>query len=182
MNRCLIRHGDNKLGRTSINGNLRFLQLLLCNNLFIGKVFISRDASQFNPILWDSGIFNNQLFFCALKYNNFSLVSHSQDHCFLDCNFHHHDVRSTFFLIFLILLACGDVQLNPGPKNKFDINFSICHWNLNSKVAHNYARVFLLKAYMAVYKFDIICISETYLGTSITSDNGNLDFNFNLRL
>ena len=44
MNRCLIRHGDNKLGRTSINVNLRFLQLLLCNNLFIGKVFISRDA------------------------------------------------------------------------------------------------------------------------------------------
>ena len=44
MNRCLIRHDDNKLGRTSINGNLRFLQLLLCNNLFIGKVFIFKDA------------------------------------------------------------------------------------------------------------------------------------------
>ena len=45
MNRCLIRHGDNKLGRTSINDNLRFLQLLLCNNLFIGKVFIFKYAS-----------------------------------------------------------------------------------------------------------------------------------------
>ena len=44
MSRCLIRHDDNKLGRTSINGNLRFLQLLLCNNLFIGKVFIFKDA------------------------------------------------------------------------------------------------------------------------------------------
>ena len=43
-NRCLIRLGDNKLGRTSINGNLTFLQLLLCNNLFIGKVFIFEDA------------------------------------------------------------------------------------------------------------------------------------------
>ena len=44
MNRCLIRqHGDNKLDRTSNNGNLRFLQLLKCNNLFIGKVLIFKD-------------------------------------------------------------------------------------------------------------------------------------------
>ena len=44
MNRCLIGHGDNKLGRTSTNVNLRFFQLLLCNNLFIGKVFIFKYA------------------------------------------------------------------------------------------------------------------------------------------
>ena len=44
MNRCLIMHGSNSLGRTSIDGNLRFLQLLLCNNLFIGKIFLFRDA------------------------------------------------------------------------------------------------------------------------------------------
>ena len=44
VNRCLIRHSSNNLGRTSINDNLRFLQLLLCISLFIGKVFIFRDA------------------------------------------------------------------------------------------------------------------------------------------
>ena len=43
--RSLIRHSDNKLGRMSNNDNLRLLQLLLCNNLFIGKVFIFKDAS-----------------------------------------------------------------------------------------------------------------------------------------
>ena len=75
----------------------------------------------------------------------------------------------------ILISLSGDVQLNPGPKNKFDVNFSICHWNLNSIAAHNYAKVFLLKAYIAVYKFDIICISETYLDTSITSDDGNLE-------
>ena len=42
--RSLIRHSDNKLGRTSNNDNLRLLQLLLCNNLFIGKVFIFKGA------------------------------------------------------------------------------------------------------------------------------------------
>ena len=108
------------------------------------------------------GIFDNRLFFRALKYNNFSLITHSQDHCFLDCDFHHNDMRFTFFLIFLMLLILnrktykrtiyfsvlsfltiavnvsiatwvysilislsGDVQLNPGPKNKFEVNFPV---------------------------------------------------------
>ena len=66
------------------------------------------------------------------------------------------------------------VQLNPGPKNNSDINF-FCQWNLNSIEAHNYAKVFLLKAYIAVYKFDIICISEIHLDSSIASDDGNLE-------
>ena len=110
------------------------------------------------------GIFNNRLFFRVLRYNNFSLISHSQDHCFLDCNFHHKEIRFTFFLIVLMLLILnrktyksaiyfsilsfltiavsvsvatwiysflislsGNLQLNPSPKNKFDVNFSICH-------------------------------------------------------
>ena len=102
-NRCLIRLGDNKLGRTSIN--LTFLQLLLCNNLFIGKVFIFKDAGYFDPISWDSGDLQQPTFFCALKYNNFSLISHPQDHCFLECDFHLNDIRFTFFLIFLMLLT-----------------------------------------------------------------------------
>ena len=69
----------------------------------------------------------------------------------------------------------GDVQLNPGLKNKSDIKFSIFHWNLNSIAAHNYAKVFLLKAYIAVCNFDIVCISETYLNSCIASDGGNLE-------
>ena len=42
-------------------------------------------------------------------------------------------------------------------------------------MAHNYAKVFLLKAYIAVYKFDVVWISETYPVTSIISDDGNLE-------
>ena len=158
------------------------------------------------------GILSNRLFVRALNYNSFSLISHSEDHFFLYCDFHHNNIRFTFFLIFLMLLTLkrktfksaiyfsvlsfltvavnvsiatwiqnnyislsADVQLNPGPKNKSDVNFSICHWNLNSIAAHNYTKVFLLKAYIAVYKLDIICISKTYLDTSIKSHNGNLE-------
>ena len=35
--------------------------------------------------------------------------------------------------------------------------------------------MFLLKAYTAIHKFDIICISKTYLDASTTSDGNNLE-------
>ena len=39
-------------------------------------------------------------------------------------------------------------------------------------------KVFLLKAYIAIHRFDIICISETYPDSSTSPDN-NLDNNDN---
>ena len=67
-----------------------------------------------------------------------------------------------------------NVELNSGPKRASTSNISICHWNLNSISAHNYIKLFLLKAYIAIHKFDIICLSETYLDSSTTSDDDNL--------
>ena len=75
----------------------------------------------------------------------------------------------------LLLLLSGDVELNPGPKCNYNNAFSIFHWNLNSTPAHNYDKVFLLKVYIAIHKFDIICISETYLGSSTSFDDNNLE-------
>ena len=54
-------------------------------------------------------------------------------------------------------------------------HFTICHWNLISISAHNFAKVQLLKAYLAVHKFDIVCLSETYLNSSFPFDDDNLD-------
>ena len=85
------------------------------------------------------------------------------------------NVSIAIWVYSILISLSGDIQLNPCPKNKVDVNFSICHWNLNSISAHNYAKVLLLKAYIVVYKFNIICISETYLDTTITSDDGNLE-------
>ena len=78
------------------------------------------------------------------------------------------------WLYSLLILLIGDVELNPGPKRASTSNASICHWNLNSISAHNYTKLFLLKAYIAIHKFDIICLSETYLGSSTTSDDDGL--------
>ena len=52
---------------------------------------------------------------------------------------------------------------------------SICHWNLNSIPAHNFIKSSLLRAYISINKFDIICLSETYLDSSISSNDGNLE-------
>ena len=54
------------------------------------------------------------------------------------------------------------------------LTFSIGHWNLNSLVAHNLTKVALLKAYLSVHRFDIFCISETCLNSSITEDDDSL--------
>ena len=77
-----------------------------------------------------------------------------------------------FVFILLILFVCGDIELNPGPKNRNSCyNFSICHWNLNSITALNLAKVNLLQPYNAIHDFDMICLSESYLDSSVSSDN-----------
>ena len=72
--------------------------------------------------------------------------------------------------IFLITLS-GDVKLNPGPKRKATQTLSICHWNLNSISVHNFAKLSLLRPYVSIRKFDIICLSETYLDSSTDDES-----------
>ena len=58
-----------------------------------------------------------------------------------------------------------DVEENPGP---------VCHWNLNSISVHYYIKLSLLRAYVSTQKFDVICISETYLNSDTSTVNENL--------
>ena len=74
-----------------------------------------------------------------------------------------------------IISLSGDIEINPGPKlNALNRCFSICHWNLNSISAHMFTKVSLLSAYSSVHKFDIICLSETYLNSETPSYDKNL--------
>ena len=70
-----------------------------------------------------------------------------------------------FFISVIILVLSGDIETNPG-----------LDWKLNSIVAHNFIKMSLLQAYNAIYKFDIICLSETYLDNSYHSDDDHLAF------
>ena len=79
------------------------------------------------------------------------------------------------WLYSLVIKGSGDFEENPGPKpNPYEC-LSICHWNLNRIFAHNYIKLSVLRAYISINKIDIICLSETYLDSSISSDNENLE-------
>ena len=79
-------------------------------------------------------------------------------------------------MILLLLICAGDIELNPGPrKNNNSHNFSFCHWNLNSIAAHNFSKLSLLEAYNVQHKFDMICLSETFLDFSIPTNDERLN-------
>ena len=80
----------------------------------------------------------------------------------------------TVFLLFFIqnlLSCCGDIEENPGP-NCSPLTF--CHWNLNGLTAHDSTKISLLQAYITQYNYDIICLTETCLNSSILSDDNRI--------
>ena len=89
---------------------------------------------------------------------------------FISVVFYIHYVR----LYFIAFKRGGEIEENPGPKPYICDSLSISHWNLNSISAHNFIKLSLLRAYISINKTDIICLSETYVDSSISSDNDNL--------
>ena len=79
------------------------------------------------------------------------------------------------WLYFLAIKRCGDIKENPGPMPKSCDCLPVCHWNLNSISAHKFIKLSLLRAYISINKIDIIYLSEIYLGSSISSDDVNLE-------
>ena len=73
-----------------------------------------------------------------------------------------------FALIIMLLLTHSDIESNLGPKCRTSSYFSCCHWNVNSIMAQS--KLSLLSAYSALHKFDVICISETFLDKSADND------------
>ena len=86
---------------------------------------------------------------------------------------------SILFYLYIIranlLIICGDIETNPGPRK--DQNLSICHWNLNSISAHNFIKFSSLQAFNTIHNFDLICISETFLDSSVSIDESDLNLN-----
>ena len=67
------------------------------------------------------------------------------------------------WVYFITIKLSSDIEENPGPQSKPCNSLYICHWNLNSISAHNFIKLSLLHAHISIKKFDIICLSETYL-------------------
>ena len=60
-------------------------------------------------------------------------------------------------------------------QNLSRVKASQCHWNANSVFVYNFSKVSLLRAYISVHKFDVICISETFLNSDTAFDDNNLE-------
>ena len=70
-----------------------------------------------------------------------------------------------------LLSQCGDIEKNPGPKYS---SLRFCHWNLNGLIAHDCIKITLIQAYITDQNFDIVCLSETFLNSSIQNDDHKL--------
>ena len=71
-----------------------------------------------------------------------------------------------------MIYQCCDISRNPGPQS--DFNLKVCHWNIGSIVVLRFEKHSLLKTYNAIHNFGIICLSETFLNSSYSSDDHDL--------
>ena len=69
---------------------------------------------------------------------------------------------------------CGDIESNPGPYNKNNQCLSVCHWNLNGIATLDFIKLSMLEAYNALHNYDLICISESFLDSSYSSNSHEL--------
>ena len=78
------------------------------------------------------------------------------------------------FLLFFIqnlLSCCDNIEENPEPKYSSP---TFCYWNLNGLTAHDSTKISLIQAYITYYNYEIIRLTETFLNSSIRSDNNIL--------
>ena len=74
----------------------------------------------------------------------------------------------------MLLLESGDIETNPGPRKSF---IKFCHWNLNGLAAHDFVEIRLIEAFITTHNFDIICLSETFLDSSIDISDTRININ-----
>ena len=119
---------------------------------------------------WHAGIRNFYRYANALTNMNKSLSLFNFDMSLILLNLFY----SLFYQI--LLLLHGDVETNPGPNKKYK-PFTCCHWNVNSLTAHNMVKLSSIAVYNTIHKYDFICISETYLDSSVRTDDRDILIN-----
>ena len=148
-----------------------FLLLGFTGEILIFQIyFVLLRYLQNGPIF--SGFFNCRILVMSKNCENYlvnNLISLIESLLLL---YHYSESAYIFlFTFYIYLLFCSAMEiLNPGPKNLKNKLLSVCYWNLNSLTAHNCSKFTQLKAYISLYKYDFICLSETYLD-STTPDN-----------
>ena len=83
-----------------------------------------------------------------------------------------------FYSLFyqILQLLHHNVETTPGPNKKCK-SLTCCHWNVNCLTAHDMVKLPSITAYNTIHKYDFICISETYLDSSVRTDNRDILIN-----
>ena len=114
------------------------------SNPFSDKLFPKLNFLSLLDLLLTNSIFLSLLFFCLVirnekaKVNKIQILSSRAVHSVAVILLIHH-----IWLHGLMIKISGDIELNPGPKQKQDQSLSICHWNLNSIPAHSFQKLAL---------------------------------------
>ena len=77
------------------------------------------------------------------------------------------------YLRIMLLIISVDTETNPCPKKQSCLKFF--HWNLDGLAAHDFIKLPLIEAYIATNNFDIVCLSETFLDSSIPNDDHRIN-------
>ena len=91
------------------------------------------------------------------------------------CSFHVSCMTLEFsfiaYFVRLLLLRAGDIETNPGPKK----SIKFYHWNLNGLAAHGFVKIPLIEAFINTHNFDIICLSESFLDSTMPQNDENIN-------
>ena len=115
---------------------------------------------------WRAGIGNFYRYAYPLINMNKSLLSFNFDISLILLNLFY----SLFYQI--LLIPHVDVETNPGPNKKYK-PFTCSHWNVDSLTGHNMVKLSSIAAHNTIHKYDFICTSETYLDSSVPTDDRN---------
>ena len=66
-----------------------------------------------------------------------------------------------------------DIEANPGPGG-WRSSLSVCHWNLNSISVEDLSRLSQISTFLNVDQFDIFCLTETFLDSSVLLEDTKL--------
>ena len=75
----------------------------------------------------------------------------------------------------ILLVNSGDIETNPGPRKSSPIKF--CRRDLNGLAAHDFIKILLIETFISTHNFDILCLSETFLDSTIDLNDENININ-----
>ena len=75
----------------------------------------------------------------------------------------------------MLLLESDNIETNPDPTRSPFIKF--CQWNLNGLAVDEFAKMPLIEAFITTQNFDIICLSEIFLDSSIDISDTRININ-----